>query len=37
MKLMKACFSDSQDQESSFHHRDGPVRLVQASLCAGKS
>ena len=36
-KLVKACFSDSKDQESSFHHCGGPVRLVQACLCAGKT
>ena len=37
MKLAKACFSDSEDQESSFHHCGGPVRLVQACVCAGKT
>ena len=37
MKLVKACFSDSEDQESGFHHSGGPVRLVQACLCAGKT
>ena len=37
MKLVKACFSDSEDQESSFHRSGGPVRLVQAYLCAGKT
>ena len=37
MKLVKACFSDSEDQESSFHSCGGPVRLVQACLCAGKT
>ena len=37
MKLVKACFSDSEDQESSFHHCGDPVRLVQACLCAGKT
>ena len=37
MKLVKACFSDSEDQESSFHRCGGPVRLVQGCLCAGKT
>ena len=37
MKLVKACFSDSEDQESSFHHCGGPVMLVQACLFAGRT
>ena len=37
MKLVKACFSDSEDQEITFHHCGGPVRLVQAFLCAEKT
>ena len=37
MKLAKACFSDSEDQESSFHYCVGPVGLVQACLCVGKT
>ena len=37
MKLVKSCFSDSEDQESSFQHCGVPVRLVQACLCAGET
>ena len=37
MKLVKACFSDNEDQESSFHHCGDPVRVVQACLCTGKT
>ena len=37
MKLVKACFSDSEDQESSFHHCGGHVSVVQACLCTGKT
>ena len=36
MKHVKACFSGSEDRESSFHHSGSPVRLVQDLLCAGK-
>ena len=34
---LKACLSGREDPESSFHHCGGPVRLVQTSLCAGKT
>ena len=37
VKLVKACFSDSEDQESSFHYCGCPARLVQACLCEGKT
>ena len=36
MKHQQACLSASEDRESSFHRRGGPVRLVEACLCAGK-
>ena len=26
-----------EDREGSFHHCGGPVKLVQACLCAGKT
>ena len=34
---MHAHLSFSEDLQSSFHYRGGPVKLVQASLCAGKT
>ena len=34
MKHMDALLSARHDRESSFPHCDGPVRLVQACLCA---
>ena len=34
VKQVKACLSARKDRESSFHHCGGPVKLVQASLCA---
>ena len=34
MKDVQACLSARKDVESSFHHCGGPVKLVQASLCA---
>ena len=37
MKKVQACLSAMVDRESSFHHCGGPVRLVQACLCEGKS
>ena len=37
MKHVQACLSAREDRESSFYHFDGPVRLVQACLCAGKT
>ena len=37
MKLVKACFSDSEDHESGFQHCGGPVKLRQACLCTGKT
>ena len=36
MKLVQACLSVRKQLEGSFHHCGGPVRLVQACLCAGK-
>ena len=36
MKLVQACLSARKELEGSFHHCAGPVRLVQACLCAGK-
>ena len=35
MRLVQACLSARDVRESSFHHCGGPVRLVQACLCAG--
>ena len=37
MKHVLACFSAREDGESSFHHCGGPMRLVQAYLCSGKT
>ena len=37
MKYVEDCLSSREDRESSFHHCGGPVRLLQASLCAGKT
>ena len=37
MKHVSACLCAREDRESSFHHFGGPVRLVQACLCAGKA
>ena len=34
---MKHCLSTKQDRENSFHHSGGPVGLVQACLCAGRT
>ena len=35
MKHVEACLSAREDRESSFHRCRGPVKLVQAFLCAG--
>ena len=37
MKNLEACLSAREDRESSFHRSGGPVRLLQAGLCAGKT
>ena len=37
MKHVSASLSAREDRESSFHSCCGPVRLVQACLCAGKT
>ena len=37
MKHMRACLSAREDRESSFDHCGGPVRLVEACLCSGKT
>ena len=37
MKYMQACLSARENRESSFHLCGGPMRLVQACLCAGKT
>ena len=37
MKHVEASLSARDDRESSFNHCGGRVRLVQASLCAGKT
>ena len=37
MKHVQAGFSAREDRESSFHRCGGPVRLVQAGLCAGNT
>ena len=37
MKYMQACLSARENRESSFHLCGGPVRLVQACLCVGKT
>ena len=36
MKHVQSFLSTREDQESSFHRCGGPMRLVQACLCAGK-
>ena len=36
MKHVQACLSAREDRERRFHFSGGPVRLVQACLCAGK-
>ena len=33
MKHVQVCLCASTDQESSFHHCGGPVKLVQACQC----
>ena len=35
MKQVQACLSAREGRESSFHRCGGPVRLMQACLCAG--
>ena len=35
MNHVVACFSARDDRQVSFHQFGGPVRLVQAYLCAG--
>ena len=35
MKLKQASLSVRKEQEGSFHHCEGPVRLVQTCLCVG--
>ena len=37
MKHVEACLSAREDRESSFHRGGGPLRLVQACLCVGKT
>ena len=37
MKYVEACLITREDRESSFHRCGGPVRLLQACLCAGKT
>ena len=37
MKHVQACLSFRENRESSFHFCGGPVRHVQACLCAGKT
>ena len=37
MKHVWACLSAMEDRESSFHHCSGPVMLVQAGLCEGRT
>ena len=32
---VQVCLSAKKDSESSFHHCEGPVKLVQACVCAG--
>ena len=34
MKQVQACLGPRKDLESSFNHRGGPAKLVQACLCA---
>ena len=37
VKRVQASWGAREDQESSFHNCGGPVRLVEASLCAGET
>ena len=37
MKRVEAGLSVRKDLKSSFNYRGGPVMLVQAYVCAGKS
>ena len=37
MKHMEASLSAREDRERSFNHCEGPVRSVQACICAGKT
>ena len=37
MKHVQACLSAMEDRENSFHHCGGPVMLVQACLCEGRT
>ena len=37
MKYVEACLSAREDRENSFHRCGGPVRLLQACLCAGRT
>ena len=37
MNHVEARLSAREDRENSFHHCGGPVRLVQACLCARKN
>ena len=37
MKHVQSALSGREDRESSFHDCGGPVRLVQACLCAEKT
>ena len=37
MKLVQACLSGREGRESSFHVCGGPMWLVEACLCAGKT
>ena len=37
MKYVEGCLSARGDRERNFHRCGGPVRLLQACLCAGKT
>ena len=37
MKQVQSCLIAMGDRESSFHNCGGPVLLVQACLCGGKT
>ena len=37
MTYVEAYLSALEDRESSFHRSGGPVKLLQAFLCAGKT
>ena len=37
MKHVQSSLRARKDQESSFHHCGGLVKLVQACVCAGKT